>query len=53
MGGQLLHSLQQARRLGILPSLDSPLQLVCKETCLLADIAILSRPQTKSAPCQQ
>ena len=32
VGGQLLHSLQQARSLGIFPSLNSPLQLVCKES---------------------
>ena len=30
VGGELLHSLQQARSLGVFPSFDSPLQLVCR-----------------------
>lgn len=39
MGGQLLHSLQQAGSLSILPPLNSSLQLVCR-----APKSVLEKP---------
>ena len=47
VGGKLLHSLKQACRLGILPPLDSPLQLVCTvHTCwpLVSPSSLICHP---------